>query len=100
MKVLKLKKSEYTNLESLLRRAGLVNENDLTASPELLYVNEATYKQIQRSLIKEFKKQNPFLAETKIEYSVNAYLLNLGPNVVKNKDGGSSIPRGIAIVKN
>jgi len=100
MKVIKLKKSEYTDLESLLRRAGLVDEVNLTANPEHLYVNEATYKEIQRQLLKQYRKEFPLLSENKIEYSVNVYLLNLGPNVLKNKDGGSSIAKGVAIIKN
>ena len=99
MKILKLKKTEYTRMEDLLRRAGLVDEQGKTASPERLYVNEATYREIQRQLLSAYKKEFSHLSESKIEYSINAYLLNLGPNVLKDKDGGKFIAKGAAIIQ-
>lgn len=99
MKIIRLKKSEYTNMEALLERAGLVDRTNQTASPERIYVNEATYREIQKKLISTYKKEFSYLSESKIEYSVNAYLLNLGPNILTNKDGGKTIPKGVAIVK-
>lgn len=99
MKIIKIKKSEYTNLEALLRRAGLVDESARTASPEKLYVNEATYKEMKRLLTAAYKKEFSYLSKNKIEYSVGAYLLNLGPALIKNQDGGNAIPKGVAIVR-
>lgn len=99
MKIIKLKKTEYTRIEDLLRRAGLVDEQEKKASPERLYVNEATYREIQKQLLSAYKKEFSYLSESKIEYSVNAYLLNLGPNVLKDKDGGKYIPKGVALVQ-
>lgn len=99
MKILKLKKTEYTRMEDLLRRAGLVDERAKIASPERLYVNEATYKEIKKRLMSVYKKEFSYLSSSKIEYSVNSYLLNLGPNVLKKRDGGNSIPKGVAIVQ-
>lgn len=96
MKIIKLKKTEYKNLEALLTRAGLVNTHEKIAFPNNIFVNENTYKKIRAELKKQHKKENPLLSNKKIEYSVEMHLLNLGPNVVLN--GGKNLPNGCAIV--
>jgi len=96
MKIIKLKKTDYTNMEALLTRAGLVNLQEKTAFPNKIFVNENTYKKIEDELKKLHKKQNPLLSKKSIEYSVGMYLFNLGPNVVLN--GGKNLPDGCAIV--
>lgn len=99
MKIIKLKKSEYTNFETLLRRVGLVDEATHTASPNKIHVNETTYKEMKKLLTAAYKKENPYLSKSRIEYSVGIYLLNLGPAVLKNEDGGNALPKGVAIVE-
>lgn len=96
MKIIKLKKTDYTNLEALLTRAGLVNLQEKTAFPNNIFVNEDTYKKIKAELKKLYKKENPLLSKKRIEYSVEMHLLNLGPSVVLN--GGKKLPNGYAIV--
>lgn len=98
MKIIKLKKNEYANLERLLKRAGLVDEEAKTANPDRLIVNEATYNEIKRTITKAYKEELPYLSKSKIEYSVAAYLLNLGPKVLKKADGGANLKTGYAIV--
>lgn len=96
MKIIKLKKTDYTNLEALLTRAGLVNAEEKTAFPNNIFVNENTYKKIKTELKRLHRKENPLLSRKRIEYSVEIHLLNLGPNVVLN--GGKNLPNGCAIV--
>lgn len=96
MKIIKLKKTDYTNLEALLTRAGLVNAEEKTAFPNNIFVNENTHKKIKTELKKLHKKENPLLSKKRIEYFVEMHLLNLGPNVVLN--GGKNLPNGCAIV--
>jgi hypothetical protein len=96
MKIIKLKQNEFNNLEALLKRAKLVDENDKTAHPHLIYVNKKTYSAMKRAIRKEFKKAYPFSSKRQIDYSVGMYLLNLGPNELKT--GGSALPYGYAIV--
>lgn len=96
MKIIKLKKTDYTNLEDLLTRVGLVNPQEKTAFPNNIFVNENTHKKIRAELRKLYKKEKPFLSKKTIEYSVEMHLLNLGPNVVLN--GGKNLPNGCAIV--
>jgi len=98
MKIIKLNKTDYWNMEALLKRAGLIDESGTRASPDRLLVNEATYKKIQQVLTKEQKKAYPYLSKSKIKYAVAAYLLNLGPNVIKNQNGGANLKKGYAIV--
>ena len=98
MKIIKLKKTEYSNLESLLKRAGLVDEAAKTAAPDRLVVNESTYNEIRRAITRTYRRELPYLSKSKIEYSVGAYLLNLGPSVLKKADGGANLKKGYAIV--
>lgn len=98
MKIIKLNSKDYTNLESLLKRADLVNENEKTASPERLYVNEKTYRTMKARLSAALKVEHPGLNKRAVDYSVGAYLLNLGPAVLRNKNGGNHLPDGYAIV--
>jgi hypothetical protein len=98
MKIIKLNKTDYSNMEALLKRAGLVDESAKTAEPDRLVVNEATYNDIKRAVTKAYKKEFPYLSKSKIEYSVGGYLLNLGPKVLKKTDGGANLKKGYAIV--
>ena len=98
MKIVKLLKSDMTNFEKLLKRVGLVDETKKQAYPERILVNENTYKEIKKSLIKEFKKKYPGLSKNKILWSANFYLLDLSPSVIKNKEGGKNLRDGHAIV--
>lgn len=98
MKIVKLKKSDYTQLEKMLERAGLVNKEQKIAYPDLLYVNQRTYNEIKAALKREFKKQYPYLRSSKLEASVGYHMLNLGPNVLENKQGGNNLPVGYAII--
>ena len=98
MKIIKLNKTDYSNMETLLKRAGLVDETEKSATPDRLVVNEATYSEIRRAVMRAYKKEFPYLSKSKLEYSVASYLLNLGPNVLKKQDGGANLKKGYAIV--
>jgi hypothetical protein len=98
MKIIKLKKTDYSNMGQLLKRVGLVDTDTNVANPDRLVVNEATYAEIKRAITRIYKEEYPYLSKSKIEYSVGGYLLNLGPRVLKKEDGGSNLRKGYAIV--
>lgn len=91
LQTIKLKKSEYKDMPALLKRAGLVKEQQ--AYPSNLFVSENTYKLIKAAIATQFKKQYPYVNQKKLKCSVGLELLNLGPVVV---DKG--IETGYAVV--
>lgn len=91
MQVVKLIKKDYTNLEALLTRAGLVNGRE--ANPSRLFVSPEDYTKISKSLEKQFKKEYPYLKRTRLSYYVNLHLLNLGPNI------SNAVRPGFAIIE-
>lgn len=98
MKIVKLKNTEFSNLESLLKRVQLISErgNDKIAHPDRIYVNKKTYSAIKKATLNEFKKEYPYLSKKELIYSTEMYLLNLGPN--RLEIGGMALPYGYAIV--
>lgn len=80
LKVMKLRKSDYANLESLLKRAGLVDEGSSRAYPENLFVSKQDAKKFIREISRAFKKEYPYLSQKKIKTAVGMYWLNLGPS--------------------
>lgn len=80
IQVIKLKKSEYSNMPALLKRAGLVKEQQ--AYPSNIFVSEKTYKLIKTAIATQLKKQYPYVSQKKLKSSVSLELLNLGPVVV------------------
>lgn len=97
MKIIKIKQFEFWDLESLLKRAGLVAENR-NAYPEALFVNETTYKKIKDTIKKKYKKRYPYMTRSQLSYQTGMLLLNLGPSVLANKNGGKFLKTGYAIV--
>jgi hypothetical protein len=86
IKTIKLKKKHYSNLEQLLRDAGLVEENE--AKPWNLFVNKKTYKLITQEITKAYKKEFPYVNTNKLKSSVAMYMLNLAPSINDGvKDG-------------
>jgi len=96
MKIIKLTKKDYVNLEHLLKRVGLVREK--LAFPNNIFVNASTYRRIKQEHTKLVKKITPNATKKRIDYSVGFELLNLGPSVLSNKEGGNNLPNGYAIV--
>ena len=80
VKVIKLKKNDYTNLSGLLKRAGLVNEETNQAYPEKILISKEDSKKFQKEIFKAFKKQYPYLTTRKLQASAGMYWLNLGPS--------------------
>ena len=96
MKIIKLRKKDYVDLESLLFRLDLVAGKH--GLPDLLVVNQTTYSKIRQSLTERAKKEYPYLSKLKLNFLVEATLLNIGPRVLKTKDGGSKLQTGCAIL--
>lgn len=78
IKIIKLKKTDYKNLDSFYRRIGAVDGNK--ALVDKVFWSEADYKKLKSELTKEFRKQYSYLRKDKIDSSVGMYLLNLGPS--------------------
>lgn len=95
MRIIKLKKKHYGNLESLLRDAKLVNEEKNIAYPSNIFVAEVDYRKIRSTITKLFKKQYSYLNPIRLRSGVEMHLLNLGPNQSLEK----AIKPGFAVVK-
>lgn len=80
LKVMKLKKSDYSNLEGLLKRAGLVDDESKRAFPQRIFISKCDSKKFIKEITKTFKKEYPYLNTNKIKTSVGMYWLNLGPS--------------------
>lgn len=91
IQTIKLKKSEYANLPALLKRAGLVKEQQ--AYPSNLFVSKKTYMAIKAAIMVQLKKQYPYINRKKLKLTAGMELLNLGPVVI---DKG--IETGYAVV--
>lgn len=91
IQTIKLKKSEYANLPALLKRAGLVKEQQ--AYPSNLFVSKKTYNTIKSAMMAQLRKQYPKASRKMLKMNVGLELLNLGPVVI---DKG--IETGYAVV--
>lgn len=91
IQTIKLKKSEYSNMPALLKRAGLVKDNQ--AYPSNLFVSKKTYMAIKAAIMVQLRKQYPKASRKMLKMNVGLELLNLGPVVV---DKG--IETGYAVV--
>lgn len=91
MQVFKLIKSDFTNLEGLLKRTGLVKGNN--AEPSRIFVSPEDYSKLAKNIEKQFKKEYPYLTKDKLKFATGTYLLNLGPVVT------SAVRPGFAIVE-
>lgn len=88
MKAYKIKKSEYTDFESLLKRIGLVKGN--RAFPSFVYWNKKDLDKAKKELRKLCKKDFPHYNKKIIDNAVGMYMLNLSPCELKDnplKDG-------------
>ena len=81
MKIHKLKKSDFTNLENMYDRLGCTQ--DQHAFPYHVYVSPKTYKMFEKEIAKSFKKQYNHLNSNRLKASIGMYLLNLGPAILK-----------------
>jgi len=91
IQIIKLKKSEYRDMPALLKRAGLVKEQQ--AYPNNLFVSKKTYMAIKAAIMVQLRKQYPKASRKMLKMNVGLELLNLGPVVV---DKG--IETGYAVV--
>ena len=91
IQTIKLKKSEYRDMPALLKRAGLVKDNQ--AYPSNIFVSEKTYAAIKAAMLTQLKKQYPYASQKKLKLTAGMELLNLGPVVI---DKG--IETGYAII--
>ena len=78
MKVVKLKSKHYRDLEQLLRDAGAVVGTQ--AFPSDVYCSREDIKKMEKAIMKEFKKEYPYVRATKLKSSVAMHMLNLSPN--------------------
>lgn len=98
MKIIKIKQCEYSNLEALLTRAGLVDKKLGIANPSRIQISTNTYRIFKKHIRAAFKKDHPQLSRRQVEVSVGFYLLDLGPAVIPNAENGSAIKTGYAII--
>lgn len=94
IKVIKLNKKDYTDLEGLLEKAGLVDKEKNQAFPEKLFISKQDTKKMRAEIFKAFKKKYPFLRKEKLQASAAMYFLNLGPSELAKE----AIRPGYAIV--
>ena len=94
IKVIKLSKKDYTDLEGLLKKAGLVDEEAGRAFPERLLVSKEDAKKMRSQILKALKKKYPFFRQEKLQASAGMYFLNLGPSEV----AADAVRPGYAIV--
>lgn len=93
LKILKLKKIHFYNLEQLLRDANLVE--GLTAYPERIYISEVDFKKMRKEITRYYKKQYPYIPVSDLRSDIELYMLNLSPSTVIDK----AIKPGYAIIK-
>jgi hypothetical protein len=74
--VLRLKKSDYSNMSKFLLRAGVVEGNQ--ARPDQVYVSAADMRKFRAALTVIGRKQG--LHGKQLEFAVNMEMLNLSPN--------------------
>jgi len=77
MRVYKIKRAEFKNIGSMLKRIGATIDNQ--AYPQFTYVSKKTYSKMQRIIGLEFKKEYPGISDRKLELAVGMHLLNWGP---------------------
>lgn len=94
IKVIKLKKKDYSDLEGLLERAGLVDKESGLAFPERILISKEDSKKFQKEILRAFKKKNPYIATQRLKASAGMYFLNLGPSEL----AGNGIRPGYAVV--
>lgn len=83
MKSFKLKAKHYKSLEQMLDYVGLVDKVNKEAYPSSCFVGPTTYKKLQKTLTKEYKKEYPNSTKKTMEYAIGVYMLNLAPVVVE-----------------
>lgn len=93
MRLLKLKKQHYKNLELLLQDAGLVVGNQ--AYPSNLHISLVTQKKINKEIKAAFKKQYPGISKRKLDSVTGMHFLNLGPSTILQE----AIKPGYAIIE-
>jgi len=77
MKALKLKKRHYSDFDSLMRDAGVVEGK--TARPDLVYANPKDIKKMREALHITAKKWIPFGTDKQREMAVELEMLDLSP---------------------
>jgi hypothetical protein len=78
MKIFKMKKRYYGDLEFMYKDLGLIKDN--AVDPTKVFVSKKDQKLIEKTIAQKFKKQYPYVRKQKLESSVGLYLLNLAPS--------------------
>jgi hypothetical protein len=91
MEVFKIKKSEYSNIEKLLRRVGAVYGKK--AYPSHVYISTEDRAQFQSSHFKVEKKGRPWVTKKYFQSAFGLLWLNIGPIELK-----SGIEKGYILV--
>lgn len=99
MKIIKLTKTMYSDMKTLLTKAGAVNLEEKMAYPSHVYVSPKDYKEIKKQLTILFKKQHKGLHKNRILFAVHCELLNLGPVVLNGLTPGIMLVDNRAIQK-
>jgi hypothetical protein len=98
MRIVKLSKKDYTYLEDLLIKVGLINKEKQEVYPQNIFVNEKTRKKMKSLLYKEAKQKYPELSKQGLAWIVETYFFQYAPSLIKG--GGNNLPVGYAVVVN
>lgn len=97
MKVLKIKKKYYGDLEFMYKDLGLIRKNEFgrdSVDPNNVLMSDIDAKTLKKVITEKFKDKYPYLNKIKLEGAVGMYLLNLQPSTV----AGKAIKPGYLIV--
>jgi hypothetical protein len=81
MKAVKITKSMLKSPETLLEKIGAVYED--LAFPSYVYMNEKDHSELEKNLLRVFKKKFPWKDKKQIKGMVETILLNLAPVSLK-----------------
>jgi len=90
MKTYKLRKSDYTDFQGLMRRVGAVSNDNTQAYPQHVYCNRKDLTKSVKLLKQLAKKANPHYSSKQADMAARMYFLNLSPNELMGnplKDG-------------
>jgi hypothetical protein len=88
MKVVKIKKKYYRDLEFMYKDLGLIEEDEngeKSVNPSNVLMSDVDTKILKKTIAQEFKKKYPFCRSIKLQSSIKMYLLNLEPSTVAGK---------------
>ena len=84
MRVVKIKKRYYRDLEFMYKDLGLVTESNgrKSVDPSVALMSKKDYAILKKQTFLQFKKEYPYLKKSGLLAEVALYLLNLGPSTL------------------